>query len=210
MNNTNTLFLGSKSPSRQTLLKNARIPFVLVSQDADEQVCSVGLTLPALVREIALQKMTHVVLPPRQEIVADVIFVLTADTMVQDVDGRICGKPADYQDAVTMIKSARRGMTLSTAFCIEKRIWNSEANAWDCVEHVVHVVSSSYAVDVPDYLIDWYLKKSISMQCAGGFAIEEAGQQFVPWVNGSPSTIMGLPLYEVRVVLEQLGFFKRD
>jgi septum formation protein len=203
----NTLFLGSKSPSRQLLLKMSQIPFILVSQDADEQVCPLELSLANLVREIALQKMAHVIMPPHSQVKNLVAYVLTADTLVQNADGDVYGKPADYQKAIVMIKNARRGMKLSTAFCIEKRRWNAELSAWDCLNRVIDVVSSEYVIDLSDEYIDWYLKNSIGLQCAGGFAVEDVGMQFIKTVNGSFSNIMGLPLYEVRSALKELHFF---
>jgi septum formation protein len=62
-------------------------------------------------------------------------------------------------------------------------------------------------IDVPDHLIDWTLEKGIGMQCAGGFAMEGIGLQFLKQLDGSFSNLMGLPLYEVRCELTLMKFF---
>ena len=91
---THTLLLGSKSPSRQMLLNDAQIPFTLVGQDADERQCGWAMPLTQLVATIARHKMEHVVLPAGGQEGA-VCFVMTADTLSQDMDGTIHGKPDD-------------------------------------------------------------------------------------------------------------------
>lgn len=192
----NILYFGSKSLSRQQLLADSLIPFVLVPQDADENICSVKSSLDDLVTAIAIQKMEHAIVPEG----LSEAFVLTADTMVQDCQGRIFGKPKDHADAVMMIKAARDGMKLATAFCLEHRLNGS-------IDRVVKVCLAKYVIDVPDHLIDWALEKSIGMQCAGGFAMEGIGLQFLKQLNGSFSNLMGLPLYEVRCELTRMSFF---
>lgn len=42
---------------------------------------------------------------------------------------------------------------------------------------------------------------------AGALAVDGYASQFVKSINGSYTAILGLPLYEVREALEQLGFF---
>jgi septum formation protein len=192
----NIVYLGSKSLSRQKLLADSLIPFLLVSQDADEQVCSLDGSLEGLVTAIALQKMEHTIIPDTLE----ESFVLTADTMVKDSQGRIFGKPSDHDDAVTMIKSARNGMRLATAFCLEHRLGF-------VINRVVRVCVAEYVIDVPDCWIDWTIENSIGMQCAGGFAMEGIGLQFLKHLNGSFSNLMGLPLYELRNELFAMKFF---
>ena len=205
----NVLLLGSKSPSRRSLLEQSKIPYVVIEQNSDELICKIGLTRVQQVSAIALQKMDHAILPmsPLNHLnhYQKTIFVLTADTLTEDSNGNIHGKPVDYDDAVAMIKMARKGMFLSTAFCLALKVW--QGNSWTTKKIETHVVSAEYVIDVPDRVIDYYLKNTISLQCAGGFAIEDLGLQFVKSVHGSYSTIMGLPLFELRQALEDFDFF---
>lgn len=199
----NTLLVGSKSPSRQMLLRSAQIPFVLIEQDVDETLCDWALPLPEIVVHIARFKMEHVQLPVGHD--GQVCFVLTADTLSQDKNGTVQGKPADRNDAIAKIKSARVGSHLCTAFCLDKKIWRN--GKWELVERIEHVAHAEYLFDIPDEWIDIYLEKSIALNAAGAIAVEEFGAQFLQLVHGSYSGIIGLPLFELREALEKLGFF---
>lgn len=200
----NILLLGSKSASRKKLLTESRIPFTILEQDADETVCDWGMPLSALVETIALYKMEHVVMPKGTE--GEVCFVLTADTLSQDSDGSINGKPTDRADAIEKIKTARAGSRLSTAFCLDRKVFRN--GAWHVDKRIVQCVHSEYQFSIPDAWIETYLDNSLALQCSNAIAIEEYGMQFLKVVHGSYSTIVGLPLFEVREALEQLGFFK--
>ena len=46
---------------------------------------------------------------------------------------------------------------------------------------------------------DWHGK-------AGGYAIQGAAEGLVEWIHGSHSGVMGLPLYETRLLLKAAGF----
>lgn len=201
----NILLLASKSPSRQILLREAQIPFTLIGQDADETQCGWGLPLPRLVQEIALYKMNHVILPAGNN-EGDVCFVLTADTMSQDKQGIIHGKPVDRDDAIAKIKAARQGSYLCTAFCLDRSVWRD--GVWKLEQRIQECVSSEYIFLVPDSWIDIYLEKSIGLKTAGSIAVEDFGGQFLKMVHGSYTTIVGLPMFEVRQALERIGFFE--
>ncbi|BDC34596.1 Maf-like protein [Candidatus Dependentiae bacterium Noda2021] len=197
------LYVGTKSASRRMLLDQAKIPYVLVSQDADESVCDVAPDLQSMVTAIALQKMNHVVLPTGKE--GDVCFVLTADTLSQDAQGVIAGKPKDTQEAVAMIKAARGGVFTGTAFCLARKRWVHDK--WYCEEYIIEYVKSECVFNVPDEWIESYLHNSPALNASGAITIEDYGMQFLTSVNGSYSAIIGLPMVELRKALEKLNFF---
>lgn len=199
----NVLLLGSKSYSRQMLLREAQIPFVLIDQNVDESLCDWKLPLPQVVKQIARFKMDHLMLP--QGIEDQTIFVLTADTLSQDSDGMIRGKPTDRNDAIAKIKAARDGVQLCTAFCLEKKLWNGDR--WQSQGVIEQVVSSSFVFRISDEWIPIYLEKSLSMASSGAIAVEGYGAQFLCAVQGSYSTIVGLPMFELRQALQASGFF---
>jgi septum formation protein len=200
-----TLYLGSKSQSRQMLLREVQIPFILADQSADETACDWTLPLSQVVAHIARYKMDHVILPHASNDEAH-CFVLTADTLSQNSFGEIHGKPIDVADAVAKIKSAREGMQLlSTAFCLDLKEWHD--NAWHTKKRIERVVSATYEFIIPDVWIDIYLQKSWGLSASNAIAIEGFGGQFLKNISGSYSTIVGLPLFEVREALEELGFF---
>jgi len=199
-----TLHLASQSYSRQQLLKESQIPFTLLAQDADESACDWGLPIDQVVAAISLYKMEQVILPAGAE--GDVMFVITADTLSQDANGMIQGKPKDRDDAIAKIKQAREGSVLCTGFCLDKKIYRD--GAWIIAERIHEVVRAEYLFYVPDNWIDTYLEKSIGLSCSNGIAVELFGAQFLKYIRGSYSTIVGLPMYEVREALERIGFFE--
>ncbi len=198
----NILLLGSKSASRQMLLKQMNIPFVLIDQNADETICDWTLPFEQVVSSIARYKMKQVIMPAidKQE-----LFVLTADTLSQTLDGTISGKPTCREDAIAKLKAARKGMRTGTTFCLEKRIYTFEQ--WQTIDRIEQFVDAHYKFVVPDNWIDRYLENSSSFASSGAIAIEEYGSQFLESVDGSYTTIIGLPLYELRLALEKIGFF---
>lgn len=200
-----TLYFGSKSEPRKMLLEEAQIPFMVISQNADESQCDWGLPLPQLVLNIALYKMQHVILPDGTQD-GDICFVLTADTMSHDKTGKIHGKPVDRADAIAKIKATREGSFLCTAFCLDRKVWREEK--WEIEERVADIVSAEFSFIIPDEWIDTYLEKVPFLDVSGGIAVERYGNQFLKTVQGSYATIIGLPLFEVRQALEKLGFYK--
>ncbi|MGH6931147.1 MAG: Maf family protein [Dongiaceae bacterium] len=54
--------------------------------------------------------------------------------------------------------------------------------------------------------IEGYLASGEWHGKAGGYAIQGLAAAFVPWINGSYSNVVGLPLYETRAMLNGLGY----
>ena len=198
------LYLASSSVSRQQLLKEANIPYSLLSQSADETVCDWSLPLKQVVLSISLHKMNHVILPSVQE--GEEIYVLTADTLSQDADGQIEGKPIDREDAIRKIKKARNGTRLCTAFCLDKKRFKN--GAWQVIKRIHRVVESEYIFMIPDAWIERYLDHSLGLTCSNAIAVELYGAQFLKEVKGSYSAIVGLPMFELREALTDLVFFE--
>lgn len=206
MKTNNTLLLASSSSSRKMLLDESQIPFKVIYQTADESQCDVGLPFQQLVEAIASHKMDHVIMPEGKE--GDVAFVLTADTMTEGADGSIQGKPVDRDDAIVKIKAARNGkQRVGTAFVLEKR--TKVGSRWKTEKQIKQFVVASHYFCVPDEWIDVYLEKSWGLKASGAIAIEGYGIQFLKEIDGSFSTIVGLPMFELREALQEIGFFDR-
>lgn len=199
----NKLLLGSKSLARQQLLREANVPFEIVEQGAQEGSCNWRLPLVKLVEQIAIYKMDYVKLPSGRD--GQYCFVLTADTLSQDADGTIQGKPIDRADAIAKIKSACAGSTLATAFCLDKRVYQS--GTWKIEKRIVRVVTAEYLFVVPDDWVERYLQYSRGFISSNAIAVEGYGAQFLKQVSGSYSVIVGLPMFELREALNELNFF---
>jgi septum formation protein len=196
------LYLASKSRARKELLESACIPFTILNQSANE---SYNKQLePALVAQsIACTKMDHVLVP--RNAYETTCFVLTADTICVDYEGKIHGKPLDHENAIRMLKLWRQGSTVITAFCLERKVWSDER--WKTEERIVESVTSMIDISIPEVWIEEYLTHTDSQEYAGAMTVEGYGFQFVKSSTGSYSNILGLPLFQVREALTKLGFF---
>ena len=199
----NKLYLGSTSKSRQMLLKEALIPFEMVGHRADEEEVDRSLPFKELLAAIARHKMDYVVLPAMHD--GGHVFVLTADSMGIDGDGVVHGKPKDKEDAIKKIKALGEQSTTATAFCLDKKVFKD--GIWQVETRIEKCVEATYKFVVPDNWIERYLEHSWAMIASGAIAIELYGNQFLQSVNGSYSTIVGLPMYELREALEEIGFY---
>jgi len=204
MKSRNVLYLGSSSASRRTLLEQAKIPFTVIEQSADETKCDWNLSLPEVVKNIAQYKMAHSIVPAGKE--GDICFVLTGDTLTVDAQGAIQGKPTGREDAIKKIKDVRNGwVTTGTAFCLERREYKD--GSWHTQDQIVTYVKAEYRFEVPDAWIDTYLDNSVGLKGTAGIGIEAYGGQFLKDIRGSYTAVVGMPLFELRQALEKLGFY---
>lgn len=206
MNTNHTLLLASKSYSRQMLLTKALIPFSIIGQEADETLCDWTLQLDEVVLSIARLKMQRAVLPAGIK-ENDICFVLTADTLIEDIQGKKQGKPVDLEDAYKKISILEHGAKLATGFCITKNQWDGKN--WIEVVREERVVFTYYTIIIPSAWKEKYFENTIALQCAGSHAGEDFGMQFVKELRGSYSGALGLPLFELREALEKLKFFTK-
>lgn len=200
----NVLLLASQSKSRMRLLQEACIPFVTIEQQADESACDWNLSVEHVVTNIARHKMEQAIVPIGKE--GQICFVLTADTLSTDSTGAIHGKPTSLEDAMDKIKRTRQGInTCTSAFCLEKKVFQN--NLWHTQKRIEQYAQVRYQFMIPDNWIPKYLQQVDVLTMAGGVGIELYGNQFLKEVQGSYSAIVGLPLFELRQALEEIGFF---
>ncbi|MBN1549502.1 Maf family protein [Candidatus Babeliales bacterium] len=200
----NQLLIASGSKTRHELLFASRIPFTVLSQEVDESQCEKSGSLEECVTRIAHYKMDYVNVS--MTYAKNEAIVLTADTLGMDAQGVIHGKPVDRGDAVKKIKALRGKGIVGTAFCLEKRM--KQNGGWASMERVCQYVEASYVFDIPDNWIDAYLDAVPGYySMSGAITIEGYGSQFLKSITGSYSTILGLPLFELRQALERIGFF---
>jgi septum formation protein len=202
----NILLLASQSASRRLLLEQAKIPFELIAQHADEAQCDWNRSLREVVNAIARYKMDHALIPPAPHDDA-VCFVLTADTLCQTAQGTLMGKPVDHADAVAKIKLSNTGICRAgTAFCLDRKIYRD--GAWHRDDRIQQYVEARYEFHVPDHWIERYLAHSWAGNASGAIAVELYGAQFLKMIDGSYTALLGLPLFELRQALENLGFYR--
>ena len=195
------LYLASRSPRRQELLRQLGVAFdVLRLREASGRQRDVVEIAhdgePALhyIERIArtkasvgMQQMLRRGLPPRP--------VLGADTEVV-LDGDIFGKPRDAADAVRMLTAlAGRTHQVMTAVAIG---WEGEV--------VAEIATSSVAFrELSRDEIDRYVATGESVDKAGGYAIQGRAAALVSRLEGSYTCVMGLPLFETAGLLARIG-----
>ena len=180
--------LGSGSPRRQQLLAQIGITADDIRPpDIDETPLEGELPRPYCIR-MALQKVEAV-----QAGEADV--VLAADTTVA-MGRRILGKAADEEAATAFLRalSGRRHRVI-TAVAVRRgaRIWQRD------------VVSTVKMKRLSDDEIDGYVASGDWQGKAGGYGIQGPAGAFVPWLKGSFTGVVGLPLAETANLLRAAG-----
>ena len=183
------LILGSGSPRRLELLAQIGLtPDEIRAPDIDETPRKAEQPRPYCIR-LAREKVNAV---PAS---ADEI-VLCADTTVA-LGRRIMGKPEDAGEAAEFLLSLsgrRHRVITAVAVKLGEKIWER-----DVVTHVKMKRLSD--VELNSYLAsnDWQGK-------AGGYAIQGPASAFIPWISGSFSAVVGLPLAESAALLAAAGY----
>jgi septum formation protein len=123
-------------------------------------------------------------------------IVLCADTTVA-LGRRIMGKPADKAEAAQFLlaMSGRRHRVI-TALALRRgdRIWERD------------VVTQVRMKRLSDDELNAYLDTNDWQGKAGGYGIQGPAGAFIPWISGSFSAVMGLPVAETASLLTAAGY----
>lgn len=195
------LYLASKSPRRQELLRQLDIEFeTLLLREAlgrDRDVVETALDAEPAAHyvermartkaQVGWQRMHDRKLAERP--------VLGADTEVV-LDGEVFGKPANIDDAIRMIKrlSGRTHQVL-TAVALRYR---------DRTEVEVSV-SRVTLRRLGAAEIERYAATGEPLDKAGAYAVQGRAAAFISRLEGSYSGVVGLPLCETAVLLARMG-----
>lgn len=182
------LVLGSGSPRRLELLAQLGLtPSAIRPPDIDEDVRK-GELPRDYVKRIAAEKVAAVQ-------ASDDEVVLCADTTVA-LGRRIMGKPADAGEAAQFLYalSGRRHKVI-TAMAVKRgaQIWTKDVQSTVAFKQLSDAEVNAYLASD-----DWRGK-------AGGYAIQGPAGAFIPWINGSYTAIVGLPLTEAAGLLTAAG-----
>ncbi len=183
------LILGSGSPRRKELLAQIGVvPDDIRPPDIDEDPHP-GEVPRAYCQRIAREKVAAVSAGAED-------IVLCADTTVA-LGRRILGKPADAAEAAKFLYalSGRRHQVI-TGMAVRRgdRIWQKD------------VVSAVKMKRLSDQEVNAYLASNDWQGKAGGYGIQGAASAFIPWISGSFTGIVGLPLAETSGLLQAAGY----
>jgi septum formation protein len=183
------LILGSASPRRRELLAQLGVvPDEVLAPDIDEDPKKAELPRPYCAR-VAREKAMAVPAGPED-------VVLCADTTVA-LGRRILGKPRDAGEAaafLTALGGRRHQVITSVAVRRGERIWTRDS------------VSAVKMKRLSDAELNAYLASDEWQGKAGAYAIQGAAGAFIPWISGSFTGIVGLPLAETAALLVAAGY----
>ncbi|MBK8722621.1 MAG: septum formation protein Maf [Saprospiraceae bacterium] len=180
------LILSSKSPRRSQLLSEAGFKFVIKTKDTDESF-SDELNVMDVAPFLAAKKMEEAIdlLEPNK-------IMLTADSVVI-VDNIILNKPADYEEAMQMLRLLNnKSHIVVTGICLS-----------DGTKKVVDKgISYVTFKNMTEEEMDFYVNTYKPYDKAGSYAIQEwIGHCKIEKIEGTYSNIMGLPVYLVYDIL---------
>jgi septum formation protein len=181
------IVLASGSPRRRQLLELVGLPHRLQPARIDE-VRHPGEEAVEFALRAARDKAMAVTTA------AGGLPVLGSDTVVE-IDGEALGKPLDLDDARRMLRRlsgrshrVHTGVTLVLA---------------DRCEGLVDTASVRF-LHLTDAVIDWYVATGEPMDKAGAYAVQGRGGLLVDGVDGSPHTVVGLPIHRLPELFARL------
>ena len=182
------LVLASRSPRRSDLLRRLGLSFETDDPDVDES-CS----LPAgdAVRLLSRRKASASALSHTG------CYIIAADTLVS-FSGESLGKPKDPDDAVRMLHllSGRTHQVYTGVTVIAP-----DGTAFSDVDRT----DVTFAV-LSDDEIRSYVNSGEPMDKAGAYALQGRAGLWVERLDGSDTSVIGLPLYLVRRLLLAAGY----
>jgi septum formation protein len=181
--------LGSGSARRKELLAQLGIvPDAIRAPEIDEEPHKGELPRPYCTR-MAREKVEAVA-------ASDDDIVLCADTTVA-LGRRILGKPEDATEAhrfLALMSGRRHRVITAVAVRQAEKRW------------VKDVVSLVRMKPLSRSEIDGYIDSGDWQGKAGGYAIQGPAAAFIPWISGSYTGIVGLPLAETAHLLRAAGY----
>jgi septum formation protein len=181
--------LGSGSPRRLELLAQIGVvPDDIRALEIDETPLKAELPRPYCVR-MAAEKVAAVPADPDD-------IVLAADTTVA-VGRRILCKPENRSEAEAFLRlmSGRRHKVI-TAVAVKRgaQVWARD------------VVTQVKMKNISDQELASYLESNDWQGKAGGYGIQGPAGALIPWIQGSFTAVVGLPLAETANLLIAAGY----
>ena len=196
----NPIILASASPRRQDFFRLMGLPFTCVPAMIDETPPE-GLTPRQAAEELARRKALAVA-ERAQTGEHSSSWIFAADTIVV-LENEIFGKPTDQDDARRMLERlAGRRHEVITAMALCNTQCNTESTTSDCRSVVSEVAFAPLTGDE----IEWYLDTGEWEGAAGAYRLQGLGACLIESVNGSPSGVAGLPLFDFYAMLRDNGY----
>jgi len=193
------IYLASKSPRRAELLRQLGVSFTLLDADANEdvealEVLVAGESARHYVQRVTAQKAAAALVRMRRRGLVSAP-ILAADTTVA-IGRLILGKPGDRHAARDMLErlsgTTHRVLT-AVAVTQGRRLELALSESRVRMDRLSRGQITSY------------IDSGEPFGKAGGYALQGRGARFVRHISGSPSGIVGLPLFETALLLGHFG-----
>ena len=189
------IILASSSMGRQSILKFMKIPFVVDPAQIDETIPD-GMKIEDVPEYLAVRKVNAAVekIAPQHKIP----WILAADTAVL-LNGKVLGKPQSLQEAksyLTQIQGTTHQVVTGVA------LFSGEKFTMDSRTSVNHVTFAP----MDDEEIETYLETSEWHGAAGGYRIQGMASWYITRIEGTESSVVGLPIRELYDMLRRQGY----
>ena len=185
------IVLASGSPRRRELLAALGVTFEVDPADVDEATEEQD---PIRVAEMLALLKARTVAARRPDAV-----VIGSDTVVA-LDGRLLGKPADAEEARSMLRSLRtRAHEVVTGVAV---IADGPAGV---IEHLAHSRTVVTMRDYADAEIEAFIATGSPFDKAGGYASQDPVFAPTASIEGCACGVVGLPVRTLRDLLRDAG-----
>jgi len=194
------LILASSSPRRREILKQIGLDYEPLDISVDETM-DPGVSPEKLALDIAKRKALAASTSSGDT------AIIAADTIVVLEDGTVLGKPQNGLEAVRMLQRLQGVKhTVITAIALLNGSDGKLVAAYDKADVTF--------LPMNDEEIEWYVSTGEPLDKAGAYGLQEKGMMFVQKIEGSPSSVIGLPvhlLYQLfkKAGLDILSFIKK-
>jgi len=189
------IILASSSPRRQEILKMLNIPFQVIMPNVDETLTSV-IEKEEIPEFLAREKVASVIksLPMGQEIP----WVLGADTVIL-FEGNLYGKPENNEQAFEFLKkfSGKSHYVITSLV-----LYNGKTHSYSTRKNKTRVTFAH----LTDEEIQWYVDTGEWHGAAGGYRIQSLASCFIEKIDGSYSSVIGLPIFELYDILKEQNY----
>jgi len=197
--------LASTSPARLMLLRQAGIEPLTMAPEVDEEVAvaqveaAEGRRLPAPEHVLLLARRKAADVAERLDPAFDGI-VIGGDSMFALGD-EILGKPYTADNAISRW-NRMRGATgvLHSGHSVLRVVPGEEPRE----AFAVAEASVTFSADITDDEVAAYVATGEPLQVAGAFTVDSLGGAFIDRIDGDPSTVVGMSLSTLRVLVRRL------
>ena len=189
------IILASSSQRRQEIFKQLGIPYMVVMPEIDE-VYPEDLSFEKVPEFLASKKIKAAMkmLPQGQT----VPWIFAADTLIFK-DNKVYGKPESKEQAIEFLKELQNGThTVITAIAL----FNGKINYLSTRTSINKVTFAPLS----DKEIQWYIETGEWHGVAGAYRIQGMASCFITHIEGTQSSIIGLPIFEFYDILKEQGY----